>query len=64
MRDRVVLFGGSTVYSYQVQSGSWWTGYTYTTEYGYNYLNDTWEYDGTLWKHVADTGPAPRGANS
>ena len=21
--------------------------------------NDTWEFDGTLWKRVADTGPGP-----
>lgn len=24
------------------------------------YLNDTWEYDGSVWTRVADTGPEPR----
>ena len=34
---------------------------------GYNYqsgvFNDTWEYDGTLWTRVADTGPSSRAAH-
>ncbi len=25
-----------------------------------DFVNDTWEYDGTRWVHVADTGPPPR----
>jgi hypothetical protein len=33
------------------------------TETIFNALNDTWEYDGTLWTHVADTGPQARAAH-
>jgi hypothetical protein len=28
---------------------------------GNNLLNETWEWDGTEWTQVADTGPLPRG---
>jgi hypothetical protein len=63
IRDRVALFGGSSVSSYQVQSGNWLTGYSYTTYYNYTALGDTWEYDGLLWSHVADTGPQARSAH-
>src|SRR5207249_4482044 len=28
--------------------------------YNSGFFNDTWEYDGTQWTRVADTGPSPR----
>lgn len=65
-RDRVVLFGGSSVTTKQVQvwhQGSWWfqSGYYETqTINTWQYMNDTWEYDGTMWTRVEDTGPSPR----
>ena len=61
VRDRTVLFGGSTIQSYQVDTGSFWTGHHYETHYSYYFLNDTWEWNGSQWSRVADTGPAPRG---
>jgi hypothetical protein len=61
VRDRTVLFGGSTIQSYQVDTGSFWTGHHYETHYSYYFLNDTCEWDGSQWSRVADTGPAPRG---
>jgi hypothetical protein len=61
-RDRLVLFGGTTVSTYTYQTGNWWSGYTTQTGYNFNPLADTWEYDGTQWARVGDTGPAPRRA--
>src|SRR5262249_6237904 len=51
-RDRVVLFGGHFFTSQ--------TGLVGGTRMRSNYMNDTWEYDGTRWTHLADTGPEPR----
>jgi len=47
-RDRVVLFGG---HFFTPRTGRFPLN---------NYMNDTWEYDGTRWTHLADTGPEPR----
>lgn len=64
-RDRVVLFGGSTVTTKQVQvwhQGSLFSQGYYTTETvnTWQFMNDTWEYDGAMWTRVADTGPSAR----
>lgn len=64
-RDRVVLFGGSNVTTKQVQvwhSGSVFSSGYYETQTvnTWQFLNDTWEYDGSMWTRVADTGPSPR----
>jgi len=67
LRDRVVLFGGTEVsFSSKVVrdtglSGVFGGTHTETVKKNVN-LNDTWEYNGTLWTHVADTGPEARAA--
>jgi len=69
VRDRVVLFGGESFSSQQVTqtvsdggiSGAFGGTHTEThTVVTTNLLNDTWEFDGTLWTRAADTGPDPR----
>jgi len=68
-RDRIVLVDGMNQATVQVQVQVWHSGSLfqqgyYTTETQQQvksqYLNDTWEYDGTVWTRVADTGPEPR----
>jgi len=66
-RNRVVLFGGMSVTQKQIQvqvrnTGLFSTGYHTETQIvnSSQYFNDTWEYDGTTWTRVEDTGPAPR----
>jgi hypothetical protein len=49
-RSRVVLFGGFTVQEAAVAPTA-----------GLVSLNDTWEWDGALWRQTQDMGPAPRG---
>src|ERR1051326_3485654 len=68
VRNRVVMFGGTTITTKQIQvtvsHTNWFGGTTYTTETQTvttsQDFNDTWEYDGTLWTRVQDTGPAAR----
>jgi hypothetical protein len=62
VRDRVVLFGGMTVQSYQVDEGNW-LQHNWVTKYNYFYVTDTWEWDGTKWTRVADTGPSARASH-
>ena len=64
-RNRVVLLGGNNriVTSEVVQDRGFWGNVVGThteTRITENQLGDTWEYDGSLWAHVADTGPEPR----
>ncbi|HUQ20001.1 MAG TPA: kelch repeat-containing protein, partial [Gemmatimonadaceae bacterium] len=66
-RSRIVLFGGNTLTTKQIQiqvanTGLFATGShaEYRTVASFQYLNDTWEYDGTMWTRVEDIGPAPR----
>ncbi|RFB81491.1 hypothetical protein DYH55_02615 [Methylovirgula sp. 4M-Z18] len=64
IRNRIVLFGGSSFSSAKqwVDTSDWlhpFSGY-YTTVMVTTPLADTWEFDGTRWTHVADTGPAAR----
>jgi len=64
----VVVDGMSkTIVLVQVQiwhSGSLFQQGYYTTETQQQiksqYINDTWEYNGSVWTRVADTGPEPR----
>jgi hypothetical protein len=51
-RDRIILFGG--LVATNISNG--------IIDGGNSPANDTWEYDGTLWTQVADTGPSPRAA--
>lgn len=69
VRDRVVLADGMSKSIVQVpvqvwNSGSTWSGGYYTTEIQQQvktqFFGDTWEYDGSVWTRVADTGPEPR----
>jgi hypothetical protein len=74
LRDRVVLVDGISKSTVQVQvqvwvqdsSGGWFSSpsghyETHTQQQvKVQYLNDTWEYDGSVWTRVADTGPEPR----
>jgi N-acetylneuraminic acid mutarotase len=65
VRDRTVLFGGMGVAIKVIQvwvSGSWFTAghYESQTITTSQYFNDTWEYDGSVWTRVADTGPSAR----
>jgi len=65
IRDRVVLFGGASVTTQQIQtwvSGGLFSSGHYETQTinTWKFLNDTWEYDGTTWTRVGDTGPSPR----
>src|SRR5262245_32139535 len=69
LRDRVVLVGGVSKSTVQVQvqiwhSGSWFSESYWETQtqqqVKVQFLNDTWEYDGSVWTRVADTGPEPR----
>jgi hypothetical protein len=50
IRDRIALFGGSTL-TWDTSAGNTMSAVL---------PNDTWEYDGSLWKLVASTGPEPR----
>jgi len=68
-RDRVVVADGAgkSIDQVQVQvwvSGGWFSSGYYETQteqqVKVQYLNDTWEYDGSVWTRVADTGPEPR----
>jgi len=67
-RDRAVLFGGmgvtTKVSQVWVSDNNWWSpnsghwqNQTVATS---QFFNDTWEYDGSVWTRVEDTGPAPR----
>lgn len=65
VRDRIVLFGGSAV-SVQQETvtdhnifGQIVGSHTQTFT-NWSLLGDTWEFDGALWTHVADTGPEAR----
>jgi hypothetical protein len=74
LRDRVVVVDGIGKSTVQVQvsvwvqdsSGGWWGGTSghYEThtqqQVKVQFFNDTWEYDGSVWTRVADTGPEPR----
>ncbi len=69
LRDRVVLVDGvgeSVVQVSETVSDSGWSGWlggTHTETHQQQQLqffNDTWEYDGSVWTRVADTGPEPR----
>jgi hypothetical protein len=62
IRDRVTLFGGCFAKVIETHHSEGWPWSHDVTDYQvtYQYLSDTWEYDGTLWVHVADTGPSPR----
>jgi len=74
LRDRVVVVDGICKSTVQVQvqvwvqdsSGGWFSSpsghyETHTQQQvKVQYLNDTWEYDGSVWTRVADTGPEPR----
>ena len=67
-RDRVVLFGGYKVTTKQVQvtviDHHFWSPDTSHIETqtvaSSQIFGDTWEYDGTMWTRVQDTGPAAR----
>jgi hypothetical protein len=68
LRDRVVLVDGMSKSTVQVQVSvwvsSWFGGGHYETQtqqqVKVQFFNDTWEYDGSVWTRVADTGPEPR----
>ena len=69
LRDRVVLVDGIGKSTVQVQvsewvKDNWWGGghYEYHSQQQVKvqFFNDTWEYNGSVWTRVADTGPEPR----
>jgi hypothetical protein len=70
-RDRVVVFGGNIRTTVTVTqtvpnsgiSGAFGGTHTETSlQRKSQMLNDTWEYTGSLWTRMADTGPAARTA--
>ena len=72
-RDRVVVFGGNVRTTVTVTqtvpntgvSGAFGGTHTETTvQKTSQALNDTWEYTGSLWTQIADTGPDARAACS
>ena len=68
LRDRVVLVDGMSKSTVQVQVSVWVSGWFGSGHYEtqtqqqvkVQFFNDTWEYDGSVWTRVADTGPEPR----
>lgn len=69
LRGRVVLVDGIGKSTVQVQvsewvKDNWWGGghYEYHSQQQVKvqFFNDTWEYNGSVWTRVADTGPEPR----
>ena len=68
VRDRVVVADGAAKSIGPVQVTVWVSGWFGSGHYETHteqqmkvqYLNDTWEYDGSVWTRVADTGPEAR----